>query len=130
MAETGQQAIHGRLLSWAQWLTTGGTAVGYPTTNVLHQNWMPPTPGGTPTLRSSPASSGAQRETHRCIGALTLRLSNTLVVHYIYRGSLAEQACRLGCQPSTVAARVAEARRLIGLMLVQKTKQTSFKSYS
>jgi DNA-directed RNA polymerase specialized sigma24 family protein len=95
--------IEARLQRWAVMLTVGDGS-GYPVTSVLHENWQPPAPGQTPTLKVG-ASSDA-RQTHRAIATLSQRLANTLVVHYVMRLSLAEQAERLGCAPSTVTARI------------------------
>ena len=117
MADTGQDAVHQRLLSWAQWVSTGGTAVGYPMKSVLHESWLPPAPGSAPTMRVSMGSDKRERETHRAIAQLCIRLRNTVVAHYCHKVPLAEQATRLDCQPTTVEARVREARTAIGVVL-------------
>lgn len=111
--------LHQRLLAWAAWLTGGKTNAGYPTKNVLHSSWLPPAPGGTPTMVSVPASAGAQeRALHAIISqALSVRLQNTLVVVYLMRAKPSEQTVLLDCQPSTVRARVVEAKRLIAMAL-------------
>jgi DNA-directed RNA polymerase specialized sigma24 family protein len=107
-------AIEARLLRWAAWVTVGDGS-GYPSMSPLHAHWTPPAAGMTPTLKVG-ASTDA-RQTHRAIGLLSQRLANTLVVHYVMKLSLADQAERLGCQPDTVTARVALAhRRLQGLL--------------
>ena len=106
-----------RLLAWAAWLKGGRTSAGYPTKSVLHQSWMPPAPGQTPTLRSVPSGSDAQQQqTHLDIQALSVRLQNTLVVVYLDRAKPDEQVYRLDCQASTVRARVLEAKRLLARM--------------
>lgn len=106
-----------RLLAWAAWLKGGRDSAGYPTKSVLHQSWMPPAPGQTPTMRSAPGGSDAlQRQTHDDIQALSVRLQNTLVVVYLDRATVSEQVYRLDCQPSTVRARVVEAKRLLARM--------------
>lgn len=102
------ERIEALLVDWAQWLTVGDGS-GYATMSVLHVDWSPPSPGITPTMKTS--SSGHAARTHRAIGQLSQRLANTLVVHYCLRLPLAEQAERLGCGGSTVLARVAFAHR-------------------
>ena len=115
---TETDALQQRLLSWAAWLTSGGSSVGYPTKSVLHESWLPPTAGATPTMVVAPASSNApHRELHAIIEALSLKLQNTLVVVYLMRAKPAEQVALLECQASTVRARVTEAKRLIGMAL-------------
>lgn len=106
--------IHARLLAWAQYVTVGDGS-GYPAMSVLHPEWQPPAPGTTPTMKVSAPSMAAQ--THRAIGMLSLRLANTLVVHYVLKLPLAEQAERLECAEPTVYARVEAAhRQLRGLL--------------
>lgn len=108
--------IEHRLQEWAAWVTVKG-GNGYPVTNVLHQSWMPPAPGTTPTLKAMAGKHGRVRETHRAIGLLSVRLANTVVVHYCFglRGQAAAQ--RLQCAESTVRHRIREAHRRIGLEL-------------
>lgn len=108
-----------RLQAWAAWLTGGGRGDGYPTKSVLHDSWLPPTPGMTPTMKSGAGGTGRQeRELHQVIStALSVRLQNTLVAVYVMRATPAEQQALLECQASTVRARVAEAKRLIGMAL-------------
>lgn len=107
--------LEARLREWAGWLA-GGSSVGYPVTNVLHQSWLPPAPGQLPTIQTGGRSTRRERALHECIKALSVRLQNTLAVVYCYRLSVAEQAMRLGCGESTVRARVLEAKRLLSLM--------------
>ena len=107
-----------RLQAWAAWLTGGGSGSGYPTKSVLHSSWLPPTPGTTPTMKANTGGAGQrERELHRIIGSLSVRLQNTLVVVYVMRASAAEQVVLLDCQASTVRARVAEAKRLVSMAL-------------
>lgn len=107
--------IERRLQEWAHWIG-GGTSVGYPVTNVLHQSWLPPSPGQLPTMQTGGRSSSRERALHAAILVLSVRLQNTLAVVYVYRLTAAEQAMRLGCAVSTVRARVQEAKRLLSLM--------------
>lgn len=107
-----------RLQAWAAWLTGGGSGAGYPTKSVLHSSWLPPTPGMTPTMKASTGGAGQQeRQMHRIVSGLSVRLQNTLVAVYVMRASAGEQAVLLDCQQSTVRARVAEAKRLIAQAL-------------
>lgn len=103
--------IERRLQAWGAWLRGGASGDGYPTKSVLHVSWLPPAPGQLPTLRTSTRSDRQERETDRAVRALGLRLQNTLAVVYVMRAPVAEQAALLECQPSTVHARVAEAKR-------------------
>ena len=106
--------IHARLLAWAQYVT-GGDGAGHPVMRVLHRQGQAPSPGTTPTMKVSAPS--AARQTHRAIGMLSLRLANTLVVHYVLKPPIAEQAERLECAEPTVYARVDAAhRQLRGLL--------------
>ena len=110
--------IEHRLLEWAAWVTVKG-GNGYPVTNVLHQSWMPPAPGTTPTLKALVGKDHQHRQTHRAIGTLSVRLANTIVVHYCFglRGEAA--GLRLQCAESTVRHRIREAHRRIALWLVE-----------
>lgn len=114
--EVIEVVVERRLQEWAAWVTVKG-GNGYPVTNVLHQSWMPPAPGTTPTLKTVDGKHGRVRETHRAIGMLSVRLANTIVVHYCIglRGQAA--ARRLQCAESTVRYRIREAHRQIGLYL-------------
>lgn len=106
--------IEARLERWAQWVTVGDGS-GYPTTNTLHKNWSPP--GGGVRSDMKVARPGDARETHEAIRQLSVRLANTLVVHYCMRLPLAEQAARLDCAVSTVESRVVEAHgQLLALL--------------
>ena len=98
--------IEARLQRWAQYVTVGDGS-GYATTNTLHESWSPPTAGMRPALKSAPATD--VRQTHRAIGQLSMRLRNTLVVHYCLRLPVFDQAARLQCSRSTVHERVADA---------------------
>lgn len=105
------------LRDWAHWIMLGRSAAGFSRCNVLHKSWMPPTPGRTPTMAVSTVDDRRHRLVHQAIGHLSLRLSNTVVVHYCYRLSVAEQCQRLDCAPSTVHARLQVARTHVGRWL-------------
>jgi DNA-directed RNA polymerase specialized sigma24 family protein len=98
--------IEARLQRWADWVTVGDGS-GYSGVCTLHENWSPPTAGQAPTLKV--ADSVDVMDTHRAIGRLNLKLRNAVVVRYIYGGTIAEQADRLGCAPETVRDRVERA---------------------
>lgn len=103
-------AMHLRLIEWAQWRKVGDGS-GYPTMSVLHEDWSPPSPGVTPTMKvAAPISA---RFTDRVISGWSARLRNTVVIHYLTNMPLAEQAQRLECAEGTVYARVEEAQRLL-----------------
>lgn len=109
------EQMHQRLLEWAQWRKVGDGS-GYPTMSVLHEDWLPPSPGVTPTMKVAAPSSA--RQTHRAVLALSGRLRNTIAVHYLTNLPAAEQAMRLDCAEPTVYARVDEAHRLLRWMLL------------
>lgn len=117
--------IETRLQRWAQWLTVGD-GDGYPVMSTVHPDWTPPSPGMTPTLKASPHSD--VRETNRAIEALSMRLRNTLVVHYVQRPTLPEQALRLSCSEATVYARVEEAHQQLLQVLHPHNARTGFSS--
>lgn len=104
-------AMERRLAEWAAWLRGGGGGNGYPVTNVLHESWLPPAPGQLPSMQTGGFSTARERQVHRVLGILSVRLQNTVVVVYVLRLSTAEQAARLQCQAGTVRARVAEVKR-------------------
>jgi len=103
------------LLSWAEVVTTGRDGTGFPDMNVLHKDWMPPTPGSTPTMRTG--SGRDAKVTHAAIALLSLRVRNTVVVHYCLRLSVAEQGERLGCSKAVLYARLDKAHRLLSKTL-------------
>lgn len=98
------------LKDWAHWLSCGRNGGGFPRTNVLHQSWLPPTPGSTPTLKVGAADHTLHQRMHRAVARLSVRLANTVVVHYCYRLSEAEQCARLQCARATLHHRLATAR--------------------
>lgn len=106
-----------RLREWAAWLTGGGNGAGYSAMSVIHPNWMPPTPGTTPTLKVSASNAQRERALHAAVLSLSRRLQATLLVHYCKRLSVADQAAMLECAEPTVHARVREAKRLLAEML-------------
>lgn len=117
-ATTTVDVIEQRLLAWSAWKHGGAVSDGYPTKSVLHESWSPPTTGRLPTMRVTNGRGDArERALDRAITTLSVRLQDTLVVVYLMRASADEQVARLGCQPSTVRARVIEAKRLIARAL-------------
>jgi DNA-directed RNA polymerase specialized sigma24 family protein len=108
--------IEERLVRWASSVTVGD-GTGFPTMSVLHPEWQPPSPGVTPTMKTAPGSDVQQ--THRAIGQLSMRLRNTVVVHYCIKGSLEEQALRLDCEVVTVHARINQAHRELQALLAE-----------
>lgn len=102
------QGIERRLQDWAQWLKVGDGS-GYSTKCTLHPEWSPPSSGMTPTMKVGAPSSA--RQTHRAISFLSVRLANTLVLHYVTNLSVSEQAARLECEPATVEQRIWKAHR-------------------
>lgn len=106
------------LVEWAQ-VQRAGNGAGYPQRSVLHPEWSPPSSGMTPTLVSVPTRSVAG--VHWAVSMLSLRLRNTVVVHYCMRGlSVAEQAERLECGERTVNDRIEAAHRKIRALLRER----------
>lgn len=111
------EQMHQRLLEWAQWRKVGDGS-GYPTMSVLHEDWSPPSPGLTPTMKVAAASSA--RVTHRAIQqTLSARLRNTIAIHYLTNLPIAEQATRLDCAERTVYERIDEVHRLVRAWLAE-----------
>lgn len=106
--------VEQRLQRWAQAVTVGDGS-GYPVMSVLHEDWMPPSPGVTPSMKVSSASDA--RSTHRAIERLSQRLKNTLVVHYLLALPLPDQAARLGCAVDTVHGRIEAAHAQLAAIL-------------
>lgn len=109
--------VEGRLLRWAAYVTVGDGS-GFPAMSVIHPEWQPPSPGTTPSMKVSSFSDAKQ--THRAIGRLSQRQANTLVVHYVLKLPLADQAARLGCAESTVTARIDQAHARLRAELCNK----------
>lgn len=108
------ERIEMRLVRWAEYVTVGDGS-GYPSKSVLHKSWMPPTQGTSSTLKVSAPTDA--RQTHRAIGFLSLRLANTVVMHYVLKPPIDEQAERLGCKIPTVYTRVEQAHRQLQQLL-------------
>lgn len=102
--------IETRLVRWAEWVKVGDGS-GYATVSPLHESWTPPVAGQRPTLKVAPPSD--VRDTHRAVRRLPIKLRNAVVVHYVYRGTVAEQAARMQCEPATVHARIVRAHQAL-----------------
>lgn len=106
--------IEARLQRWAEWLTSGDGS-GYPVKSTLHEDWSPPSPGITPTMKTGRGSDGAQ--TQRLVMALSDRSKATLVSVYVLRMPIADAAAALDCAPDTVLNRVERIhRQLLGML--------------
>lgn len=120
VALVADDVLQERLQQWGAWLAAGGRPVsGFPTKSVLHQSWMPPSQGVLHSRVVRTVSDRRERELHRCIGRLSVKLSNALIVVFVHRVPPDEQAVRLGCQQATVRARIAHARSRLRVMLAQ-----------
>lgn len=104
------EAMHLRLVEWAQWCKVGDGS-GYPTMSVLHEDWSPPSPGQTPTMKVAAPSSAL--ETQRAMRGWSVRLLNTVALHYLTNLPVAEQAVRLECAERTVYERIEQAQALL-----------------
>jgi DNA-directed RNA polymerase specialized sigma24 family protein len=98
--------IEARLLRWAEWCHSGDGS-GYPVKSVLHEDWSPPSPGMTPTLRVAPHNDA--RQTQRLVGQLSERMQLALLLHYVKRMPAAHAADVMECRPDTVHARIEAA---------------------
>lgn len=104
------------LQRWAAAVAGAGDGSGYPTMSVLHEDWSPPAPGQTPTLKVVHGTGDARR-VHAALALLTMRQRNTVVVHYCRRLSLAEQGELLGCEADTVTKRIGDIHRALARLL-------------
>ena len=111
------EAIDDMLRRWAAAVAGEGDGSGYPTKSVLHEDWSPPAPGQTPTMKTVTRGADVLR-VHAAVAQLSMRERNTVVVHYCKRLSLDEQAIELGCQPVTVKKRVEAIHRALAAVLL------------
>ena len=102
--------IEARLQRWAQGLTCGD-GNGYPAMNVICIDWMPPTPGTTPTMKVHAASD--VRATHQAVLQLPDKMRATVAAVYLLHMSAADAALVLECQADTVLDRVERAHRAL-----------------
>lgn len=109
--------VEARLLRWAEGLKSGD-GNGYPVMSVLHEDWSPPSPGVTPTLKVTVGRSDV-RQTHRIVEQMSERLRATVVAHYVLRMSAADAAAALDCAERTVAERIDQAHRFIQCALAE-----------
>jgi DNA-directed RNA polymerase specialized sigma24 family protein len=99
--------IEARLLRWAEGLKSGD-GNGYPVMSVLHEDWSPPSPGVTPTMKVTVGQSDV-RQTHRIVERMSERMRATVVAHYVLRMSARDAAAVLDCAERTVAERIDQA---------------------
>lgn len=108
--------VEQRLLRWAEVVTSGRDGSGFPAVNCLSQDWSPPSPGTTPTLKTA-VGLGDVRATHAAISLLSMRARNTLVVHYCLRLPVEEQLERLECSRRALFDRIEKAHRALSEQL-------------
>ena len=102
--------IEARLIRWANRVTVGD-GNGYPAVCVLDPSWSPPSPGTTPTMKINASDDAMQ--THRAIARLSRRQQDTVVVHYVLKPPMVEQAQMLQCTADAVHMRVSTIHRLL-----------------
>lgn len=112
--------IEDRLMRWAEYFKSGD-ACGYPVKSTLHEDWAPPSPGMTRSMRVAPANDAPQ--THRMVSKLSQRLQATLVAVYVMRMTAGQAAVALACEPATVHARIDTAHRGLAGMLGVRVMQ-------
>lgn len=109
--------IDRRLIEWADWLRVGGSSAGaaggYPGLNMLHKDWVPGGSGGQGGGAAIVARSDHERAVHQAVVGLTPKLLAAVVAVYVIKLAPDDRAAVLGCSPSAVRARVAEARRVL-----------------
>ena len=108
--------VEAALVRWAAVVVEGKDGSGYPSMSVLHEDWSPPSPGQTPTLKVVRGTSDVRR-THAALLQLTQRQRNTVAVHYCRRLPLVEQGAVLGCEGKTVLERVGVIHRALARLL-------------
>jgi len=113
--------VEQRLQRWAQAVTVGDGS-GYPTMSVIHKDWMPPSPGVTPSMKISMGRSDAA-STHRAISRLSRKQRDAVVVHYALKLPMPEQAERLGCAVDTVHGRIEAAHAQLAAILDESEPQ-------
>ena len=106
--------IDARLQRWAEWLTVGDGS-GYPVKSTLHEDWSPPGPGITPSMKVAPANDA--RQTHRLVQQLGPKQQAVVVVHYIKRLPAALASIELQCRVDTVHARIEAAHAALRLLI-------------
>lgn len=99
-----------RLQRWAEALLVGD-GTGFPSISTVHPDWSPPAPGQRPAMKVHGGSD--VHATHRAVAVLPLRLRNTVVMYYVMKLPLGEQAVRLECAERTVLERIERAHRLL-----------------
>lgn len=104
-------AMELRLQRWAAWLVARD-ATGYPQRSTLDPEWRIPPAGMRPAFRTSPGAGDAPA-THAAVRLLSQRLQHTLLVVYVHRKALDEQARELECEARTIQERVARAHGLL-----------------
>ena len=114
-------AMDDRLWRWAEWLKSGDGS-GYPVKCTLHEDWSPPSPGLTPSMKVAPHNDALQ--TQRMVHRLSDRMLATLVAHYVVRMSASAAADALDCKPDTVHARIEAAH--VELLWMLKAEKREF----
>jgi DNA-directed RNA polymerase specialized sigma24 family protein len=113
--------VEQRLQRWGQAVTERDGS-GYPVMSVLHEDWMPPSPGVTPSMKISLGRSDAA-STHRAISRLSRKQRDAVVIHYALKLPMAEQAARLGCAVDTVHGRIEAAHAQLAAILDESEPQ-------
>lgn len=111
--ETVADRMEAQLLAWGAFRAGGGCGDGYPSMSVIHPNWTIPAKGMQAKLPMPGRSSVAERALDARIAELSVKMRDALFVRYVKRLALAEQARMLGCEESTVGARVQQAKRIL-----------------
>jgi len=107
-----------RLREWAEWRGSGGVAAGaFPTKNILHASWMPPTGPGLPGDAVGSVNSRQERQMESLVRLLPVKLRNAVCVVYLLRAPAVRQVEMLGCKEAAVRARIIEAKRRLAAWL-------------
>lgn len=113
------ESVDKRLVEWAAWFNAGGVTVdgGWPVKNILHPSWLPPSGGASPSLPAGRRADTREREVHRALAELSDKLIAAVVVHYVKRWTVANQAAALGCSEEAVRMRVGRAHVQLAALL-------------
>lgn len=110
------EEVDRRLWLWAEALKVGD-GNGYPAKNTLHEDWSPPGPGITPTMKVCAVGADVRTMT-AAVRELSQTVQATLVAHYLLRMAVVDIAAMMECKPDTVHARIEAAHRALAARLL------------
>ena len=103
---------------WAEQLKVGDGS-GYPTKSTLHEDWSPPSPGVTPTMKvAGRGLTGIGKH----VDQLPDSVKATVVAKYLLRMSDRDAAAVLACAEATVGQRIVRAHQMLAGMMEKRTR--------